>query len=88
MNDVIVFPVCGLERPHQHEIHESDLDGDEYFVTWDKRLIPTKEATPLPPTLKTVREDDRVPAEGITLDLIIRQFAKCDPKMGLIDRLG
>lgn len=86
LNDVIVFPVSGLDRPHQHEIHESDLDGDEYFVTWDKRLIPQKEAKPLPPTEKIIRDDDRVPPDGITVDLIIEQFAKCDPKMGLIDR--
>lgn len=37
--NVIVFPQKG-ERPHTYEASGSDLDGDTYFVTWDKSLIP------------------------------------------------
>ena len=36
--DCIVFPTNG-EQPHPNEIAGSDLDGDQYFVCWDERLI-------------------------------------------------
>jgi hypothetical protein len=36
--DCIVFPVRG-KQPHSSEIAGSDLDGDMYFVCWDKDLI-------------------------------------------------
>jgi RNA-dependent RNA polymerase len=35
----IVFPAKG-PRPHTDEISGSDLDGDKYFVTWYRPLIP------------------------------------------------
>ncbi|XP_043719157.1 RNA-dependent RNA polymerase 6-like [Telopea speciosissima] len=37
--DCLVFPQKG-ERPHTNEASGSDLDGDQYFVTWDETLIP------------------------------------------------
>ena len=37
--DVVVFSTDETsKRPVPHEIHESDLDGDEYFVCWDQDL--------------------------------------------------
>jgi len=35
-SDCIVFPVKG-NRPHTDEICGSDLDGDMFFVTWNKK---------------------------------------------------
>jgi RNA-dependent RNA polymerase len=39
--DCLVFPKKG-ERPHPNEASGSDLDGDVYFVTWDKNLVPPR----------------------------------------------
>ncbi|EDO43173.1 predicted protein, partial [Nematostella vectensis] len=34
LNDCIVFPTKG-SRPHADESSGGDLDGDEFFVSWD-----------------------------------------------------
>lgn len=41
MVNVVVFPKKG-KVPITHEIAGGDLDGDQYFVSWDPRLIPEK----------------------------------------------
>ena len=43
--DCLVFPAKG-SRPHPNECSGSDLDGDQYFVTWDQRLTPLSSHMP------------------------------------------
>ena len=39
-----LFP---LNRPHPDECSGSDLDGDDYFVSWDHELIPPLQFNPM-----------------------------------------
>lgn len=43
--DVVVFPALG-DRPHPNEMSGGDLDGDIYFVVWNKALIPATDHAP------------------------------------------
>lgn len=87
--DVVVFPVAGPHnteqtRPHPHEMHESDLDGDEYFVCWDERMIPEAEGRPLPSPDKTIGANTK---EDVTLQDLIREFSETDHMIGRINNL-
>ncbi|KAF8729529.1 hypothetical protein HU200_017470 [Digitaria exilis] len=57
MFDCVVFPQQGT-RPHPNECSGSDLDGDIYFVSWDRSLIPSRMVEPM----------DYTPAPAETLD--------------------
>ncbi|KAJ0094288.1 hypothetical protein Patl1_15577 [Pistacia atlantica] len=46
MVDCIVVPTKG-KRPHPNECSGSDLDGDIYFVCWDRDLIPPRQYPPM-----------------------------------------
>ena len=43
--DCVVFPTRG-RRPHADEQAGGDLDGDQFFVSWDERLIPPRTDPP------------------------------------------
>ncbi|KAI9097075.1 RNA dependent RNA polymerase-domain-containing protein [Phlyctochytrium arcticum] len=44
--DVVVFSQHG-QRPLPNMLSGGDLDGDTFFVTWDRRLIPQEAARPM-----------------------------------------
>ncbi|GLJ11722.1 hypothetical protein SUGI_0175400 [Cryptomeria japonica] len=46
MVDCVVFPQRG-QRPHPDECSGSDLDGDLFFISWDKSLIPPQQEPPM-----------------------------------------
>lgn len=41
LKDVVVFPATG-DRPVPNMLSGGDLDGDDFFVIWDRSLIPTE----------------------------------------------
>ena len=78
--DCIVFPTQG-ERPHPSEIAGSDLDGDQYFICWDKGLIIPRTAEPYSYPSEDVHET----SENITTEILIDYFASQRNNMGKID---
>ncbi|KAL6185715.1 hypothetical protein ACLB2K_041842 [Fragaria x ananassa] len=67
MVDCVVFPQKG-KRPHPDECSGSDLDGDDYFVSWDHELIPPLQFNPMNYTpAPTVELDHDVTIEEIAV---------------------
>lgn len=64
MVDCIVFPQQG-KRPHPSECSGSDLDGDVYFVSWDKSLFPPQQDEPMDYVAQKLKEDVEVTMEHI-----------------------
>ena len=80
--DVIVFPTDpDMKRPHPHEIHESDLDGDEYFVCWDEKLVPEQEQRPM----ATVVKEKVDKKDSVQICDVIEAFATNDAIMGQVN---
>ncbi|XAR50155.1 RNA-directed RNA polymerase [Bertholletia excelsa] len=67
--DCIIFPQKG-ERPHPNECSGGDLDGDLYFISWDKNLIPTQTVDPMDYTGRRPRIMDH----DVTLEEIHKFF--------------
>ncbi|CAA6656073.1 unnamed protein product [Spirodela intermedia] len=67
--DCIVFPQKG-ERPHPSECSGGDLDGDLYFVSWDKNLIPPTTDEPM----DYIPRRPRIMDHEVTLEEIQRFF--------------
>ena len=80
--DCIVFP-CKGKRPHSAEIAGSDLDGDKYFVCWDKVLIPTEVRPPYGyPSVSVKREGE------VTMEKMIEYFARQNETGKLMGRIN
>jgi len=52
----IVFPAKG-KRPVTNMISGSDLDGDKFYVSWDKRLIPIETVEAMSYNVEDIPED-------------------------------
>lgn len=45
---ILELMVCFcLYRPHPNECSGGDLDGDQFFVSWDEKLIPSQMDPPM-----------------------------------------
>ncbi len=71
--NVIIFPSKG-KRPHPNECSGSDLDGDYYFVFYDKDLIP-KESDLMEP-MNYIFDYKSLEKKKITINDIIEYFAE------------
>ena len=77
--DCIVFPTKG-KQPHSMEIAGSDLDGDQYFVSWEKKLIP--------PACREPYDYPSVEANAVgevNRDMLLHYFAFYKNLVGKID---
>ena len=70
MVNTVVFPAKG-PRPITNMCSGSDLDGDLYFVTWDKRLIPPENENAMDYDSPPAKEKDNV-----TIDDVIDFFVE------------
>ena len=70
--NVIIFPSKG-KRPHPNECSGSDLDGDDYFVFYDKDLIPENTIAPLSYDSKPAKIDK---IEPYTINDVISYYAE------------
>ncbi|GMN68751.1 hypothetical protein TIFTF001_037801 [Ficus carica] len=70
MVDCVVFPQKG-KRPHSNECSGSDLDGDTYFVCWDRELVPPRRHDAMNYTSAPPMELDH----DVTMEEITEYFA-------------
>ncbi|CAN8308209.1 unnamed protein product [Cochlearia groenlandica] len=67
--DCIVFPQKG-ERPHPNECSGGDLDGDQFFVSWDEKLTPSQ----MDPPMDYAGSRPRLMDHDVTLEEIHKFF--------------
>ncbi|CAL9232409.1 unnamed protein product [Arabidopsis halleri] len=67
--DCIIFPQKG-ERPHPNECSGGDLDGDQFFVSWDEKLIPSQ----MDPPMDYAGSRPRIMDHDVTLEEIHKFF--------------
>ncbi|XP_030468173.1 RNA-dependent RNA polymerase 1-like isoform X1 [Syzygium oleosum] len=79
MVDCVVFPQKG-KRPHPNECSGSDLDGDDYFVSWDSELVPHHQIEPMDYT--------PAPLEQLDHDVTIEEVEEYFVDYMLNDSLG
>lgn len=79
MVDCVVFPQKG-KRPHPNECSGSDLDGDIYFVCWDKELIPPGMIDPM--------DYSPVPSQVLDHDVTIQEVEEYFVNYIVNDSLG
>ncbi|PQQ02925.1 RNA-dependent RNA polymerase 2 [Prunus yedoensis var. nudiflora] len=69
MVDCLIFPQKG-ERPHPNECSGGDLDGDLFFISWDKDLVPSYTVPPMDYSARRPRIMDHT----VTLEEIQKFF--------------
>lgn len=67
--DCLVFPRRG-KRPHPNECSGGDLDGDQFFISWDEDLIPFE----IEPPMDYTGRRPRVMDHDVTLEEIQNFF--------------
>lgn len=65
----IAANTCWTYRPHPNECSGGDLDGDLFFISWDKDLIPCQTDNPMDYTGRRPRIMDH----KVTLEVIFQQ---------------
>ncbi|KAK4747307.1 hypothetical protein SAY87_026344 [Trapa incisa] len=69
LRDCLVFPRKG-ERPHPNECSGGDLDGDLFFISWEKDLVPSETIAPMDYSARRPRIMDH----DVTLEEIHKFF--------------